>query len=99
MVHQLRKIVSISLVCIFLAVLFLSQIFIITHIDHNCHGAECPVCAEIHLAEATIKLLGFALLTVPLLAGFVCFIIINTLIPKGINIFYSQVKLKVRMNE
>jgi hypothetical protein len=97
--HQLKKIVSICLVCIFLAVLFLAQIFIITHIDHDCNGEGCPICAEIHFAEVTLQQLTNVIQTIALFVAFICFTTINILIPKGISLFNSQVKLKVRMNE
>ena len=39
------------------AVLLLSGFFIVTHIEHECTGEDCPVCAELQECAATIRLI------------------------------------------
>ncbi|MBC3888212.1 hypothetical protein GH810_07810 [Acetobacterium paludosum] len=97
--NNFRRIMSFCLVFIFLSVLFLSQIFIITHINHDCQGENCPICAEIHIAEAVLQQFGFAVQTVVISIAFVCFMAESILFPNQINLINTQVKLKIRMNE
>lgn len=42
------------------AVLFLSGLFIVTHVEHDCTGEGCFVCAEIEACVFTIGLLAEA---------------------------------------
>ncbi|MDO4293001.1 MAG: AraC family transcriptional regulator [Eubacteriales bacterium] len=39
------------------AVLLLSGLFIVTHAEHECTGEDCPVCAELQVCAAAIRLL------------------------------------------
>jgi len=39
------------------AVLLLSGFFIVTHIEHECTGEDCTVCAELQECAATIRLI------------------------------------------
>ena len=43
------------------AVLLLSGLFIITHVKHECKGADCPVCAELEACALTLGLFSEAL--------------------------------------
>lgn len=42
------------------AVLFLSVLFIVTHVEHDCTGEGCFVCTEIEACVCTICLLAEA---------------------------------------
>jgi len=51
---QKRK-VSLLFIIMLLASLCLSVIFVHHHVDHNCEGDECPVCAVIQMAKANMQ--------------------------------------------
>ena len=81
-----------------LFVTFASLFYIIKEENHNCTGEDCPICANIHQAEQTLRNLGAGMVihaTVnPVLFMFVlaiagqAFVVSNT----------SLVSQKVRLN-
>lgn len=43
-----------------LAVLILSLTFVLSHLDHDCTGEDCSICAEIRVCTAAIHLIAGA---------------------------------------
>lgn len=97
--NNVKKIMASCMVFFVLLVLFYSQIFIATHIHHDCSGEGCPICAEIQIAEAIIQQIGSAMQTAMLLITFVCIIAESIAIVNLVNLFNTPVEMKVRMND
>lgn len=89
------------LVCLCLVAAFLfSAWFIISHVDHDCLGDDCPICAQIHQYADFLQKLGaglgvltadFAILAAALLCA-----ILAVESPAGQRA--TLVDLKVRLN-
>ncbi len=71
-----RIISTLLLICVVLT-LVLSAFFVLSHAEHDCIGEHCPVCAQIHQIENTLK----SLFTVAVFAiGLFClFLFLQTL--------------------
>ena len=86
-------------ICLGIAVTFLlSTWFIISHVDHNCIGEHCAICAQIQTAENLLRQINMSNISVPdvfsnLLLAFTLICYINTY--KNIT---NPITLKVRMN-
>lgn len=83
------------------AVLLLSGLFIVTYAQHDCTGEDCPVCAELQVCAATIRLITEA-------AGTGAIIILTYIITEKILLSYqsglylrpvSLVSLKIRLDD
>ena len=87
----------IALVAVVFVMLF-SVIYILKHADHECTGAECPVCAVMDQCSNNIKNIGI-IVAVVVAAFFLCLSIqkcvqfVFAVCPD-----YSLISQKVRMN-
>ncbi len=90
-----KRILAFLLSICLVAIITCSMVFIVTHINHNCSGEDCPICAEIQVAEAVIHRFstavavliccGAAFATISHIdSHFQCFIQANTLINKKV---------------
>lgn len=59
-----KKIIAILLTLVILFVIHYYINFEATHYIHECSGADCPICHELHIAEVTLNQLGAIILTV-----------------------------------
>ena len=94
-----QKTFSIAVCVLFLIITFASLFYIVEEENHYCTGEDCPICANIHQAEQTLRNLGAGTVihaTVnPVLFMFVlaiagqAFVVSNT----------SLVSQKVRLND
>ena len=94
-----QKTFSIAVCVLFLFITFASLFYIAEEENHYCTGEDCPICANIHQAEQTLRNLGAGTVihaTVnPVLFMFVlaiagqAFVVSNT----------SLVSQKVRLND
>ena len=94
---QKRKI-SLLFAAVLLAGLFLSAIFVPHHIDHDCTGEDCPICAVILLARVNLQNLNFT----PEIASFVqrfSFVSLAFFVPTTIFVFKTLVTEKIRLND
>lgn len=57
-ISKMKKLSSILMACVLLVVLIGSYTFIAGHMRHDCIGEDCPICAELEMAENTIMNLG-----------------------------------------
>ena len=89
---------AVILIC-FVAVVLLSSLFIVTHIDHECTGHDCPICHQIQIAENSLQQIGICLV-VFFFSIVATFRFRKMLCRNGYNIVLSvsPVSLKVRMN-
>lgn len=56
-----KKRTFVSIICaVLLLTALCSSLFIMKEADHDCTGADCPICAAISEAENTLKKLGNA---------------------------------------
>jgi len=97
--NKLKNKIALCMTILILFVIIYSELFIIINIHHNCSGNNCPICAEIKIAEAMIQQFGSAVPPVMLLIIFVCFIAETISITNQVNLFSTPVEMKVRMDD
>ena len=56
-----QKTFSIAVCVLFLIITFASLFYIVEEENHYCIGEDCPICANIHQAEQTLKNLATAM--------------------------------------
>ena len=56
--NQRQKHATALLCVLLLAVMTFSSVFILLEHDHECSGADCPVCLAIHQAKKNMTCLG-----------------------------------------
>lgn len=61
---EAKKIIVVLLALVILFVIHYYINFESTHYIHECSGADCPICYELHVAEAILNQLGAVILTV-----------------------------------
>lgn len=85
---------------VLLAGLIFSLTFVAVHLDHDCTGEDCPVCAEIGTALNVIHvILGAA-------AGAACVFLMSDGLKESLSLLHgrsicpvSLIRLKIRMND
>ena len=50
-----KKTLSVAVSVFLLFVIFASLFFVVEEADHHCTGEDCPICANIHQAEQTLR--------------------------------------------
>ena len=50
-----KRVFSMVVCILFLFVTFVSLFYIVEEANHHCTGEDCPVCANIHQAEQTLR--------------------------------------------
>ena len=53
-----KKIFSVAVCILMLFVTFASLFYIVKEENHHCTGEDCPICANIHQAEQTLRNIG-----------------------------------------
>lgn len=95
-----RRVTALGLVVALTVILFLSSLFVITHLKHECTGEDCPVCARINVCMTALHMIAEAV-------GLGSVIICAYVFIKKIVIHYlvglfllpaSLVRLKIRMD-
>ena len=93
-----KRTFSVAVSIVFLFVIFASLFYIVKEENHNCTGEDCPICANIHQAEQTLKKLGTDTITHvsvnPMLLVLVMMMAGQALFVSGT----SPVSQKVRLN-
>ncbi len=59
-----KKIIAVILIFTILFVVHYYINYEFTHFIHECSGADCPICHELHIAETLLNQLGAVILTV-----------------------------------
>lgn len=59
-----KKAFSVAVCILFLFVTFASLFYIVKEENHHCTGEDCPICANIHQAEQTLRNLGNGTITI-----------------------------------
>lgn len=92
-----KRVFSMAVCILFLFVIFASLFYIIKEENHNCTGEDCPVCANIHQAEQSLKNIGNGTITIvkPVCVFFTLLIIGQFLLASST----SLVSQKVRLND
>ena len=90
---------SVAVCILFLFVTFASLFYIVKEENHNCIGEDCPICANIHQAEQTLKNLGNGtIISAVINPVFIVFVLLIT--DQFLFIFStSLVSQKVRLND
>ncbi|MFA9377342.1 MAG: hypothetical protein ACERKZ_11390 [Lachnotalea sp.] len=93
-----KKYLAVFMCMCVVALISLSYLFIVTHAEHNCTGKDCPICAQIQVAQHFIEQIKTAIITV---AVFISAIILSYYNKKVVCIFEESntlIKQKVRLN-
>lgn len=53
-----KKFFSVAVCTLMLFVTFASLFYIVKEENHHCTGEDCPICANIHQAEQTLRNIG-----------------------------------------
>ena len=59
-----QKTFSIAVCVLFLFITFASLFYIAEEENHYCTGEDCPICANIHQAEQTLRNVGNSTITI-----------------------------------
>jgi hypothetical protein len=77
----------------------LSEVFLVKEADHDCTGADCPICAVMEQCSSNIRLLGAG-------AGIAAIILLPLMVSFEMEenhpvflVFSSLVSQKIRMND
>lgn len=62
--NQNRRIIALFLSFAIIFTIHYYMNFESTHYVHECKGTDCPICHELHVAEAILNQLGTVILTV-----------------------------------
>ena len=93
-----KRVFSMAVCILFIFVTFASLFYIIKEENHYCTGEDCPICANIHQAEQTLRNVGNGTITIatinPMLILFALLITGQFLIVSDT----SLVSQKVRLN-
>lgn len=98
MIDGKKRVIALLTAVVLLAVLIFSLTFVVSHLDHDCTGEDCPVCAEIGAALNVIRVISGAA------ACAACVFLLYNL-KENISLFLgrsvclvSLIRLKIRMN-
>lgn len=95
--NRLKTRIVYCMAILILFLLFASNSYIIHHFNHTCSGKECPICAEIKLAEAAIVQLSSAISFLVIFTFLYCNVKI-ILLDSQIHSFITPIQMKVRLN-
>lgn len=79
-------------------VMLFSTIYISKHIDHNCSGADCPICATLEQCSNNLKTIGTILVFVVI--GLFASVSLQKELQPELDVAFncSLISQKVRMN-
>ena len=94
-----KRTFSVAVCILFLFVTFASLFYIVKEENHHCTGEDCPICANIHQAEQTLRNAGNGTITIAAIN--LVLILFALLITGQFLIVYdtSLVSQKVRLND
>ena len=94
-----KRVFSVSVCILFLFVTFASLFYIVKEENHHCTGEDCPICANIHQAEQTLRNVGNGTITIAAISPMP---ILFALLIAGQFLLVSDTSLvsqKVRLND
>ena len=59
-----KRAFSVAVCILFLFVTFASLFYIVKEENHHCTGEDCPICANIHQVEQTLRNVGNGMITI-----------------------------------
>ena len=94
-----KRVFSMAVCILFIFVTFASLFYIVKEENHNCTGEDCPICANIHQAEQTLKNIATAMSAITivnLMPVLFILLVMGWFLP----VFHtSLVSQKVRLND
>lgn len=94
-----KSIIAVLLASLVLCAIVLSNLYISEHIQHDCTGEDCPVCAEIQQRESLIHQIGEGFASLMVVAALIG--LVNSA-PAVIRLFILRetlISIKVRLND
>ena len=93
-----KRMISLFICAVMICTALFSILFIEKELNHDCTGADCPICASVHQAEQTLKQIGSGIVD----ASGVLTVLIPFLMLISLSVFdipdASLVSCKVRLN-
>ena len=96
---NVKRKIALCMAILVLFVVFYAELFIIMHYHHDCSGADCPICAELQVAQTTIRQLGSVVLAVMVLFALIFHIVRCVSVISQVILFATPVKMKVRIDD
>lgn len=69
--NHLRKITAWVAAVATVFVMLFSSLYIVEHSDHECGGADCPICAVMAQCSNNLKTIGLAVVVVAAMCGLI----------------------------
>ena len=96
--NQIQRVTAVILCILLLSVMTLSVFYIAREADHDCTGADCPVCAMIQTAEQALQFFSAGVVPVVWLWGAVLFLFLKKNMEKTGILCRTLIQQKVRLN-
>lgn len=93
-----RRIVALFLAMIIAASMLFSFIYLAEHTNHECKGAECPICETIVQCQNNLKTIGTAVVVISAIIVFVTECTNTKLLYRDSISYNSLITQKVRLN-
>ena len=94
-----KKVISVAICILFLFVTFAALFYIAEEENHHCTGEDCPICANLHQAEQTLRNTGngtIVIVTISLMPILFALLITEQFLLASDTSLVSQ---KVRLND
>lgn len=93
------NLISLIVLLSMILVLFFSQIYISSHINHKCCGSDCPICEHMHYAQVTINQISTFIRFVSLISIFLICTLHLFINYVSVCLFKTPIDMKVRLND
>jgi hypothetical protein len=101
--NQVKKkpIISVLMLLVLVFSLFLSEYYVISHVQHDCTGDDCPICIQIDRCLNTLQSLTHCSAAPPVISAALIFIFSALAIAKGFESLFVKtlVALRVRLDQ
>lgn len=97
--NKMKIVMALFLCVCFFTVIAFSNLFIVEHVRHECSGRDCPVCAQILVAEHAIQQLSTCIKMITVLVAFAAFLSVTIKMVQNSLFVITLITQKVRMND
>ena len=94
-----NRIIAFVVMVAMVSVMLFSTLYLGEHVNHDCTGEDCPICAMMVQCSNNLKQIGGVMAVVVCVAPFVC--ACESLQKYSVNLvsFHSLISQKVRLND
>jgi hypothetical protein len=96
-----KPIISILILLALVFSLFLSEYYVISHIQHNCTGDDCPICIQIDRCLNTLQSLTHGSAAPQTISVALIFVFSTLALAEGFELLFAKslVALRVRLDQ